>query len=311
MSNRKSCVLRFCVILFFFLLAEPAFTKSFFDVNDKKVVDDIYRETYHFHFRKVDSLIRANEVLYNVNLEFNLAVVNYYWWRLISGEQNGKYADLVTERIEKIEKTYTTTNAKTGDAERFLLVSIFAYNARVSLVDNSYFAAISNLSKYYSFLKISIGSEPRYTPFYLTSGLFFFFTGLAKERAPLLSPFINQYSAGNVVTGYNYLKTASACDDWKVSQEAKYFLMKINFDVYRNYSEAAKYCNQLLGVYPENMLFQLYMFRTSLALNQVACAKARLSIMERTANDNNQLTADEKEFFIREAKSALAAYSEK
>jgi len=114
-----------------------------------------------------------------------------------------------------------------------------------------------------------------------------------------------------MVTGYNYLKTASACDDWKVSQEAKYFLMKINFDVYRNYSEAAKYCNQLLGVYPENMLFQLYMFRISLALNQVACAKARLSIMERTANDNNQLTADEKEFFIREAKSALAAYSEK
>jgi hypothetical protein len=311
MINKEIYVLRFCIFLLLCLLLKSACAESFFDFKDKKVIDDIYKETYYFQFQKVDSLIHANEVLYKDNLGFNLAVVNYYWWRLISGEQNGKYADLVSERIETIEVTYSKKNTKIGDAELFLLVSIFAYNARVSLVDNSYFAAISNLSKYYTFIKMSIGSEPKYNPFYLTSGLYFFFSGLAKERAPVLSPFLNQYSTGNMVTGLNYIKIASSSEDWKISQEAKYFLMKINFDVYRNFTEAAKYCNQLMEAYPENLLFQLYMFRISLALDQVAYAKARMAIMEKTAGNNHQLTTDEKEFYIKQAKADLEAFSKK
>jgi len=308
--RKSNCKMRCPLLILLFLLLNSVRASSC-SSNDQKVIDKVYSETYCFHFQQVDSIISANGVIYKDNLQFNLAVINYYWWRYISGKQNGKFAEMVSIRIKTIEEMYSTRNAKIGNGELFFLISIFSYNARIDLMGNSYFAAISNLSKYYSFLKLSIGSEPKYNPFYLTSGLFFYFSGLTKERVPFLSPILNQYSAGDMATGLIYLKKAASSEDSKISQEAKYFLMKINFDIQRNYVEAAKYCNQLLALYPDNLLFQLYMFRISLALEQVGLAKARIAIMKNTAINNNQLSADEKDFYSAQAKSELDLYFDK
>jgi hypothetical protein len=304
------------VIIGFFLLIlclqqELAFASNNSLNKISYLTDEIYKKTYQFQFRKVDSIIAANDHVYSKDLAYNLAIVNFYWWKLISGTQNGRYSDLVSKRIETIEKTYSQRKTKLPDEDLFYLISIFAYNARVSLIDNSYFAAISHLSEYYSFLKLSFGIEPRYNSFYLTSGLYYFFVGYGREKMPILRPLLYYYMPGNMKKGISYLKIAENSTDWKINQESKYFLMKINFDIFKDYSQAAKYCNQLLALYPENLLFQLYMFRISMALNQVTIAKNRLNILERTARNNNQLSADEKSFYVTEAKDELDTFNKK
>lgn len=293
------------------LLQEPVYALNNSLNRNTLLTDDIYRKTYQFQFKKVDSIIAANDHANSKDLAYNLAIVNFYWWKLISGTQNGKYSCQVSKRIETIENTYSHKKTKFQDEDLFLLISVFAYNARVSLIDNSYFAAISHLSEYYSFLKLSFGIEPRYNSFYLTSGLYYFFVGYGRDKMPLLKPLLYYYMPGNMVKGISYLKIAENSTDWKISQESKYFLMKINFDIFKDYTQAGKYCNQLLALYPENLLFQLYMFRISMALNQVTYAKNRLNIMERIARNNNQLTADEKSFYIKEAKAELVAFDNK
>ncbi len=285
-----------------------AFSSGFELKGNTRVSDEIYSETYHFHFRKVDSLIMANDHLYRNDLLYNLAVINYYWWRLISGEQNGKFADLISERIQTIDDKYLKRNTKIEDEQLFMLISIFVFNARVNLITNSYFAAISNLSKCYTFLKISFGHEIEYNPFFLTSGLYCFFSGLAKERVPLLSPFLNIYSTGNMDVGIKYIKKATSSDDWVVRQEAQYFLMKIYFDVYKNYPESTIYCDKLIVRYPENLLFHQYKFKNDLAIGKMANASSRMMLMESIAKGNDQLTIDEREYYIKQVRLEFNEY---
>lgn len=311
MSNLQRTMLRlFFVSVFYILMATIQAGKNM-PADGSRLVDEIYKQTYHFQFREVDSIIRANDSFYKNDLKYNLAVVNYYWWRLISGEENDNFSDLVSKRIGQIKATYSTEKPGLDDEKLFLLISIYAFSARVNLLDYSYYAALTDLSRYYSQLKLSFGREQAYTSLYLTSGLYYFFAGYAREKMPLLAPILYYYTPGNMVKGMQYIKTAEASGDWKISQEAKYFLMKINFDVYGNYYEAAKYCNQLLAIYPENLLFQIYRLRINLATNKLADAKASLAGMERTALMNNQLTTDEKASFIRQAKKELEAYNKK
>ncbi len=311
MTVFKKYMLRSGFLFLFGLIFKTGFSEPAASGDENKVVNEIYSETYHFHFQKVDSLILSYDKQNINNLEYNLAVVNYYWWRLISGEKNGRFSEMVSKRIETVRSGYPEVKTGRTDEQLFHLLSIYAYSARVSLIDYSYYSALTDLSRYYSLIKLSFGREELYNPFHLTSGLYYFFAGYAKEKMPLLSPVLYYYTPGNMEKGIQYLKIAEVSDDWKISQEAKYFLMKINFDVYKNYTEAAKYCNQLLAMYPENLLFQLYIFRISLSLEQVTYAKARLAMMERTASSNNQLTPDEKQSYTREAKKELDAYYKK
>ncbi|MBK7029386.1 MAG: hypothetical protein IPH45_09295 [Bacteroidales bacterium] len=273
-----------------------------------KIAEIIYKETSGFNFQKVDSILKIYEPNTEFNLDYELAVVNYYWWKIISGNNNERYSALLEKRVEDVMAKYSASKKKYDDRSLFLLISICAYNARVSLLDNSYLSALGDLSKYYSFLKISIGLENRYAPFLLTTGLYNYFYGLARERYPLLSPVLNQFQYGNKELGIVFLKKAALSKDWKISQEATYFLMKIAFDINSNYLEAEKYCRILLSNTPGNILYQQYMFRVFVATNRISSAEEKLKLMEKLAVNNSNLSDDERSFFVNQSKSELVNY---
>lgn len=287
-----------------------AFPSEIETKKDTNLSEEIYHETYNFHFRKVDSIINSNDHLYKKDLLFNLATINYYWWKLISGEENGKYAELISERIQTIEDEYSKKTTNLEHEQLFLLVSIFAFNVRLSLFNGSIFATIPNFIKYHTFLKLTIGHENEYHPFYLTSGLYNFSIGLAKEKHPVFYTLFSIYSTGNIDHGIKYLKNAASSDQREISQEAQYFLMKIYLDVYKNPSESGVYCSNLLELYPENLLFQQYMFKNDLANGNVANASSRIMLMESIAKSNSQLTIDEKEYYLKQVRNEFYKYME-
>jgi hypothetical protein len=295
------CMLSLILLTSFFTGGKLSATQ----LESISIADQVYSATYHFQFLKADSLIRKNDAFLKSDPEYNLAVVNYYWYRLISGEENKKYSTLISARIRNMEPLLKNAGAQVKDQLLFLMISISAYKARVSLLDYSYFSAMSDLSNYYALLKKSFGLEESYHPFFLTTGLYLFFTGYAKEKVPVLTPLLNHYNAGNKDVGIQYLKIASNSEDWKVRQEARYFLMKVYFDVYHNYRESAKYCNMLLAEYPENLLFQYYILKISLGVNQIDNARNRMLLLEKAAGRNLQLTSGERSYYIGEARKAI------
>ena len=278
--------------------------------SDSKLIDRIYTETSSYHFKTVDTLIKANEYRLKSDPAFHVAVINYYWWKLISSEQNERYAKKINERIEFVTKSIRFAT-EVSDHDLFILISIYAFQARVCLRDHAYFSAISALSAYYSTIKQSFGRENRYSPFLLTSGLYQFFSGLARDRYPFLSPLLNQYASGNMKLGMYYLRNASLSDDMKIKQEAEYFLMKIHFDINHDYREAEKYCLLLTKKYPENLLFQYYQFKIWLSLGLVEKATAQLSNLQRLSGKNSQLTPEEKSYFVNESRKELGRSTKK
>jgi len=270
--------------------------------------DLIYYETCGFHFKTVDSLLKLNQHMNSQDLAYSLATVNYYWWKLISAESNTKYAGLISEKIRTYEKVYNGSPKKISDPELFNLISIYAFKARVELKDYAYLAAINSLSRYYSFLKESFGKENDHVPFLLTSGLYYFFTGLVRERYPLFTPLLSPYKRGDILLGLYYLRKAANLGDWKTKQEAEYFLMKINYDIYKNYPESEKYCKSLLKRFPENLLYQQYLIRIYLASGQPLKAREVFSMLERSARSNNQLSNWERDHYISESRKEMDRY---
>lgn len=273
------------------------------------IADQIYRETCSFNFRTVDSLISSNQKVHSLDLSYNLALVNYYWWKLISAESNKSYANLISGKIKNIELKYPVATIKIADPELFNLISIYAFKARVELKDYAYLAAINSLSRYYSFLKGSFGHENQFEPFLLTSGLYYFFAGLARDRYPIFAPILSHYQRGDILLGLYYLRKVSTSGDWKTRQEAEYFLMKIYFDIYKNYSESEKYCILLLNKYPNNLLYHQYLLTIRLASGQKQKAREELANIERLAYMNHQLSNNERDHYIKEARRELAKFT--
>jgi hypothetical protein len=268
----------------------------------EKKVQDIYHAATGYKFKDAASLIDKNISSTSNSPSENLAVINYYWWKLISGDNNSGYAQKIYSKVDELRNYYTNHSTAISDEMLFYITSVYAFEARVCLLDHSYRKALSSLSKYYSTLKPSFGKESKYPELNLTSGLFYFFTAYARERMPLFSPILRNYYAGDKQTGYDMIVKASKLGNEIVSEQSMYFLMKINFDIYENFQQSELYCRKLISIYPANLLYQYYLFKIFLATDQKMKARDQILVIKYYADNNHQLTYDESTFYTNMAR---------
>lgn len=266
----------------------------------------MYRAATNFRFADADAMMKSVKTPSGKSPEADLAVINYYWWKLISGENNGNYARLIYDKVDAVREFNSNESNTLPDDMLFYLVSVYAFEARVYLVDHSYGKALSALTKYYSALKLTFGKEQLHPELNLTTGLFYFFIAHAIERMPVFSPVLKTYYKGNKQTGYDMIVKASKLDNEIVSEQATYFLMKINFDIYANYDLCEKYCRKLIARYPANLLYEYYLFKVFLATDQKIKARDQILVIKYHAEHNRQLTHDESTFYTNQAKEDFA-----
>jgi hypothetical protein len=265
----------------------------------------LYKLGSNYQFRVADSLITANHLSAKSDPGFQLAAMNFYWWKLISGNQNEGYAQKIDSIMEQMVSQLKPLENKLENNQRFMLICAYAYSARIDLMHNSYGAAIAKLGRYHALIKPSFGQEEKYPAYYLTSGLYHYFTAYAKNSIPLIGSLILRYAEKDKETGLQYLKNASSSSDAIIRNEACYFLMRIAFDLHHNYPEAARYCDKLLAESPNNLRFHYYRVQINLALHQTFRAKQMIDQMQKIANQNPNLTPDEREYFVKMAKEEL------
>lgn len=259
----------------------------------------------NYQFRSADSLIAANHPSAAYDPGFQLAAINFYWWKLISGNENAGYAQKIDSLLKQMASMVRPLNNKLENNQRFILICAYAYSARIDLMHKSYGEAITKLGRYHALIKPSFGLEEKYPGYYLTSGLFHFFTAYAKSNIPLIGILLGRYAEKDKETGWKFLKTAASSPDAIIRNEACYFLMRIEFDLHHNYPEAAKYCDKLLAKNPNNLRFHYYRVQINLALHQTIRAKQMIDQMKKIADQNPNLTPDEKDYFVKLAKKEL------
>lgn len=293
----------FKVLLIFLITLSLTRVMSAAPAEIEKKVQDIYHAATGYKFKDAASLIDKNISSTSKSPSENLAVINYYWWKLISGDNNSGYAEKIYSKVDELRDYYANHNTAISDEMLFYITSVYAFEARVCLLDHSYRKALSSLSKYYSTLKPSFGKEFKYPELNLTSGLFYFFTAYARERMPLFSPILRTYYSGDKQTGYDMIVKASKLGNEIVSEQSMYFLMKINFDIYENFQQSEQYCRKLISAYPANLLYQYYLFKIFLATDQKMKARDQILVIKYYADNNHQLTYDESLFYVNMAKT--------
>lgn len=267
--------------------------------------DQLYNLGSNYQFSTADSLIAANQTSAKNDPGFQLAVMNFYWWKLISAKENKGYVQKMDSLLKQMTLNVKPSENKLENNQRFIMICAYAYSSRIDLMHNSYGEAIIKLSRYHALIKPSFGQEEKFSAYYLTSGLYHYFTAYAKSNIPLVGLLISRYAEKDKETGMHYLKTASLSSDAIIRNEACYFLMRIALDLNDNYPEAAKYCDKLVAENPNNLRFHYFRFQINLALHQTARAKQMIDQMEKIANQNPHLSPGEKNHFIKMAKEEL------
>jgi len=284
-------LLPFTVII---LLSIPVKSQPAFAISPHAI--QLYDLTLHNRFRSADSLIKKMDRQLASDAAFQLGVINYYWWKYISSGHNEEYADLMAERLKLLESACAGKTESSGYHHLFLLITGYAFNARIALADKSYGQVVTLLSKYRHLVKQSFGKEADYPPFYLTSGLYNYVYAEATGKIPLLPVFTKFNPEIEKKMGILYLRKAALSDNQLIKTEALYFLMKIKTELDPDLREAAFFCKVLNRNYPDNILFNFYQFKILFESGrQQEAVQSRKELEEKILK--SQLNAKEREYY--------------
>lgn len=291
LKSKKSFLLFFSIFISVCLYSQA-------HCNHNSIGQNLYNLTLKNRFRSADSLIRKNDPVCVNDIEYQLAVINHYWWKYLSDGNNPDYIQVIEKRINTVYNLYTGIKQETDDNRNtFLKILTIAFDARMHLSEKSYGKAIKVLSRNKLIIRSSFGREIDYPPFFLTSGLFRYSYAYATGRIPLIPLIDGSNHEYEKSVGILFLKKASLLNDQMVRTESLYFLMKITEEIEKNHQEAEKYCKNLNSLYPENLLFRYFRIRIQYNMGEFTEAIRLHKEFEEILRKNNQLSDSEKMYY--------------
>ncbi len=274
-----------------------------FDSSEKAL-----QAIYNFKFTQANVLI--NESLTNGDsTSFNLLKTNFYWWMIISGEDNPStrksYIHSVNQSLKILDKK-NKAELSNKDIEQY--IQSYALKVRIELLNHNFMSGFIHLNNCVSYLKKSFLKEPEYEMFNLTSGLYNYFVTRSQKDHPFLVPYLIFYPKGNMETGIMQLMTAYKTKNPILKTEAGYFLMKIYLEQEKDYKKAEFFARDLLNKYPDNLIFRYYFFKSLLIQNKIDHAIDESIKINSLANKNSELTSVQRSHFDDLTKNDLENY---
>jgi len=279
------------------------------NVAGNKFHEDVYQgfsAIYDFQFLKADSIIKSLKKDYPEMAITYILAANYYWWLIISGEDNKSvrvnYLTNLELALQKINKAKPNL---LSDDDIYTLISIYAYKARLDAMNKNYIKAFKDINDCISVLKFSFGREIAYEPYNLTTGLYNYLIGQIKKKYPFLLVYTVFLPYSNKIKGLAMLQKIKKSSDEILFAESNYFLMKIYLEEEDNTAEAENYCITLTNSYNSNLLYRYYYFKTLLLTGKKDESQKQLEILVQESNSNNELTLLQKKHFVDLARKDL------
>ncbi|MFW6019158.1 MAG: hypothetical protein ACOCPM_01130 [Bacteroidales bacterium] len=256
------------IFLFILGILIPLQGNAQFSLEDKSLDRKIRRSFHHlynFQFSSAQKVLNgAADSLEADSWEY-FALSNIHLWQIFAGAKDEEiqkkyrfYLDLQLQHSDKI------SNEKEA---RFLKIMHYTYLTRLTLNEKEYFSAFKAVSKYYSLLKPTF-SDTTYAPYLLIDGLYYYLFSYAHKNYVLLRPFLSVYKQGDARKGIRYLKKAASSSNEIIRTEARYFLMKIYYEMESKPQKALPYARHLKSEYPGNFIFDFYYHQIQASLKQ-------------------------------------------
>lgn len=281
-------------ILFLFasFKSEPAETKLKSDIYIGFIA------IYNFQFQKADSIIAVVKRENPNNAGSYLMTANYYWWKIISGDDTKENRSDYLKSLEKAKSIVGKRKSTLSDDDNYCLISIYAYKARFEAMNKNYIQALSSINNCVASIKQSFNKEDRYEPFYLTTGLYNYMIAQVNHKHPILYPYTVFLPDGDKKKGLSMLQKTASSTDPLLSTEAMYFLMKINLEEENNYTNAVNYGMKLANGFPANLLYRFYYLKALLAAGNKEEALRQYKIISTFSSSNDELDTHQRVYFV-------------
>lgn len=259
----------------------------------------VFEEIYDFKMLSADSIVNDHLTIKHDTALWNLLSANVAWMEILAGNLESDYWNTqFRKRIGRAKKDLKESDLSKDD-KLFYYIIVHAFKTRHELLNDNYINAASDLNTCIDQISESFGREEEYTPFYLTSGLYYYFMAKAYEDYILMRPYLMFYPDGDMDKGLEYLNRLTSHEDVFLRNESNYFLMRIYFDLEEDFEKAIKYADKLVSDNPENLIYQLYQIKILRRLNPEKGVAKELEFKQST-NSNNQLNKQQKAHFLKE-----------
>jgi len=255
-----------------------------------------FNSIYGFALTDADSIAKRECSMAPEDVNWNIMVANAAWAQILAGNhESEKWNAQFSDYLKKSRGLLKDADMQ-ADKDLFNYIIIHAFKTRHELLNDNYLSAASNLNTCIDQISNSFGREEGYEPFYLTSGLYHYFMHRAHQEYVLMRPYLMIYPKGDKDLGLKYLYELTTSDDVFLKTESNYFLMRIYFDLEKNFDRAALHAQYLLKSFPDNLIYRYYLIQSLVAVDSADVAIEKERYLESVSN-NSELSMDQKEHF--------------
>lgn len=267
-----------------------------------------FEAIYNFRFSQADSISKELQLSHPNHPWTRILTVNYYWWQIITGEDSQELRKEYVDQLNNALKSFDGNKATLNDLDRYTLITLYGFKARIEILNKRYIVVVSLLNNYISNLKGTFGKEEEFEWYNLTSGIYNYYIERSKKTHPFLKPYLGLYPNGNIEKGLQQLESARQSNNILLSTEAEYFLMKIHLGEETKLDAAEKNAAILVDRFPDNAFYRYMYYTVLLKQKKLSEAMIQYGQLSVRASSNTQLSPEQQSHFSKLAKQDLTRY---
>ena len=270
--------------------------------QEEILVLDFFESLYQYNFNESELKLAQVKKELNGRPEAYISTANYYWWLMMTGKEDKQSAMSFEESNLAVINRYSKDQPKQlSPDELFAIIHGYAYQTRLALHKKKYLKGLSNLKRILPYLEEVLENSRENDKFTLLAGLYHYLASVTIEKRPILRPFFKLAPDCDRKLGYQLLISAAQSSHPLISNEAKYFLMKINLEISGNFFEANKWSRILVEHFPDNILYHYYLMLSMAELKRnKEVQKEFIRIQDLSAN-TPWLSPEQRHHFVNEA----------
>ena len=212
---------------------------------------DILMEIHRFRFPEMQQKIKKYPSKNSPVYPF--LKVNYYWWMMVTSPSEKSYADSLEYTLDLTDKLI---QKYPGETYKLILMLNQGYRFRWAFKKADYLDALIHAKRIFSPIKYALENADR-SPYYkLTAAIYLFSVGYGKKEYWYLYPYFLLIPPGDEPKGLQWLKELTSHPYELISDEARYTLLRIYKDIYKEYDNAYGYARQLVSRQPANLFYR-------------------------------------------------------
>ena len=273
-------------ILGILLLAPTVlFGQARFDSIVTRGIDHVYNLDFEIAESTFDSLIALQPN--HPAGHFLSAMV--LWWRILIDIKNERYDDEFMEALDHvIEICDSLLDINEDDVTAiFFKGGAIGFQGRLKFHRNDYLSAVDAGRRALPLVQNASSLDPENYDILLGEGIYNYYAEVIPDKYPFLRPLLLFVPPGDRKKGIEQLTLASEKARY-AAVESAYFLMQAYYFHERDYIRAMAIAQRLTERFPNNMLFQRYLGRCYVSLNNWERVRSVFGVIAARARDGQR-----------------------